>query len=626
MKKHFNLYTLILSLLFAALTITGCANLFDENETPITLTVTFKANYEGSTYEDDTQVVPVGKEFTLKKNTFSRPGYVFGGWSKDSTATTSSYQDGGNATFTESTILYAVWLASTSTITFNGNGGTVSGDGTTTSYTQEMTTKVPTALTPNKFKRIGYLFAGWAEDKDASEPLYKDGVTYTPSGSVTLYAIWAEIKDTYEIHYMNGETEVTEDASFWADGYSLPKTYTVDTNSESPTYGQVTSTVTLPALANIKTTSKYFSGWYKDSNFAGTSWTEVSGVAAGDLTFYVKWTDTGLYVAGTGHTVVSADGSDTYTGDDAGSIAHPYATLQTAINKIQDAPTLDWTINIDGNVSGNTEITTKNVKSIIILGVTSSSSDILTGSSGSTISVVGATKVVLQNIKITGGTGKTSEEGTVGGGIYISDAGATVMLNSSVLITGNTATKGGGIYIGGGTATLNGGAIKGNTATSCGGGVYIAAGSFTLSSGDIGVDGEANTAIEGGGVYNSGIFTMTGGTITGNKANKSGQTKGRGGGIYNNASLSITGGYIGTGKTAPITGTNCANKASLGGGIYNSESATQLSLSSCSVTCNYAGDGGGVYTKVTWSDSNNCVSGNGAGEDGEADVTIDTGS
>ncbi len=563
MKKHFNIYTLILSLLFAAFAITGCANLFDENETPITLTVTFKANYEGSTYEDDTQVVPVGKEFTLKKNTFSRPGYVFGGWSKDSTATTSSYQDGGNATFTESTILYAVWLASTSTITFNGNGGTVSGDGTTTSYTQEMTTKVPTALTPTKFKRIGYLFAGWAEDKDASEPLYKDGVTYTPSGSVTLYAIWAEIKDTYEIHYMNGETEVTEDASFWADGYSLPKTYTVDTNSESPTFGQVTSTVTLPALANIKITSKYFSGWYKDSNFAGTSWTEVSGLAAGDLTFYVKWTDTGLYVAGTGHTVVSADGSDTYTGDDAGSIAHPYATLQTAINKIQDAPTLDWTINIDGNVSGNTEITTKNVKSIKILGATGNSVDKLTVSSGSTISVVGKANVVLQSITITGGTGKGPEGGTTqGGGIYISDASANVTLNSGVLITGNTATNGGGIYIDGGTVTLSGGTIKGNTATSCGGGVYVASGTFTLSSGDIGADGAANTAIYGGGIYNAGRLEVNGGSISYNNAtgtNEYGNSKGVGAGIYNKGTLTLSGSYS-------IT-SNTANR--LAGGIYN---------------------------------------------------------
>ena len=525
MKKHFNLYTLILSLLFAAFAITGCANLFDENETPITLTVTFKANYEGSTYEDDTQVVPVGKEFTLKKNTFSRPGYVFGGWSKDSTATTSSYQDGGNATFTESTILYAIWLASTSTITFNGNGGTVSGDGTTTSYTQEMTTKVPTALTPNKFKRIGYLFAGWAEDKDASEPLYKDGVTYTPSGSVTLYAIWALINDHYSIRYMDGEDDVTESATFWAN--TPAKTYKVDTNDTSPTYGKVIdpSSVLLPVVTDIQVTEKYFAGWYTDPNFNGSLWTKVEGVAAGDLVFYAKWADTGLYVSASGNN------------NNDGSQAHPFETLTYAISKIPDnSPDHEWTINIIGNVTGDTDIPSKNVKSIIIQGTTGNTTDKLTGSSGSTISVVGTTtaNVVFQNITITGGHGTTIGSDTVGGGIYINNPVAKVTLKSGAVVNGNTAKKGGGVYIGDGTFKLDGGTVS------------------------------SNTAHYGGGVYNKGTFELEEGAIESNTANES--NDGYGGGIFNRGVINhnLSGSYVIQGNTACDMGGGVLNVANIG--------------------------------------------------------------
>ncbi|MBQ7754019.1 MAG: hypothetical protein IJR80_10280, partial [Treponema sp.] len=71
MKKHFNLYTLILSLLFAAFTITGCANLFDENETDTYCTIIFDGN-GGTTSDGSTtttsQRVPFGQKAALNKN------------------------------------------------------------------------------------------------------------------------------------------------------------------------------------------------------------------------------------------------------------------------------------------------------------------------------------------------------------------------------------------------------------------------------------------------------------------------------------------------------------------------------------------------------------------------------
>lgn len=120
-----------------------------------------------------------------------------------------------------------------------------------------------------------------------------------------------------------------------------------------------------------------------------------------------------------------------------------------------------------------------------------------------------------------------------GGGVYI-HAG-TFTLNSGAFIEGNTAYYGGGAYVGqNGTLIINGGSIKLNKAQSRGGGVYVSGnstkrGTLRMIQGDIsdngaGWDGTSYTG-EGGGVYNNGIFEMTGGEIKGNKA-------GTGGGVY----------------------------------------------------------------------------------------------
>ena len=119
-----------------------------------------------------------------------------------------------------------------------------------------------------------------------------------------------------------------------------------------------------------------------------------------------------------------------------------------------------------------------------------------------------------------------------GGGVYI-HAG-TFTLNSGAFIEGNTAYNGGGAYVGqNGTLIINGGSIKLNKARR-GGGVYVSGnstkrGTLRMIQGDIsdngaGWNGTSYTG-EGGGVYNSGVFEMTGGEIKDNKAET-------GGGVY----------------------------------------------------------------------------------------------
>jgi hypothetical protein len=120
-----------------------------------------------------------------------------------------------------------------------------------------------------------------------------------------------------------------------------------------------------------------------------------------------------------------------------------------------------------------------------------------------------------------------------GGGVQV--GGGTFEMTGGI-ISNNTASFGGGVQVyhgnrNSGTFTMRGGTISGNTARECGGGVYVNAdvggtygGTFTMIDGTI----TSNTAGKlGGGVSIHsnqrnvpGVFTKTGGTITGHNTDQ----------------------------------------------------------------------------------------------------------
>ena len=148
------------------------------------------------------------------------------------------------------------------------------------------------------------------------------------------------------------------------------------------------------------------------------------------------------------------------------------------------------------------------------------------------------------------------------------------------------------------------GKIKGgyNSNEDGGGGVYNA-GAFTLSGGTI----TGNTAEYGGGVENDGTFTLSGGAITGNTAEYIGDFGGYGGGVYNYSysTFEMTGGAI-TGNTA-VEG---------GGGVYNYQGT--FKMTGGAITGNTADDnGGGVYNyDGTFEMTGGTITGNTAERDG----------
>lgn len=137
-----------------------------------------------------------------------------------------------------------------------------------------------------------------------------------------------------------------------------------------------------------------------------------------------------------------------------------------------------------------------------------------------------------------------------------------------------TKGSGGGVWASGSTFTMTGGTISDNTTgtSKYGGGVHLSSGgTLDLSGGTI----SDNTAGAGGGVYiqyanvytNIGHMTMSGGTITGNKATNSNMSYG-GGGVYaGSKDFKMTGGVISGNTTAYRGGGVFVNGTGQDGGI-----------------------------------------------------------
>lgn len=145
----------------------------------------------------------------------------------------------------------------------------------------------------------------------------------------------------------------------------------------------------------------------------------------------------------------------------------------------------------------------------------------------------------------------TSLSSQKGGGIY----NVGVITFSKGKIRSNYAKDGGGVYnAGGATFTMNGdGAVIGSTAT------YW---------------GDDNKAIYGGGVYTfGGTFTISGGQINGNAANKYQATYDcEGGGIYiSGGTVTVSGGSVSSNEcgTDATSTTNCGGNIAFSNGTFN---------------------------------------------------------
>ncbi len=160
------------------------ADFYASSWKPITYYVKFDAN--GGAGEMTTLTCEYDSTFTLPANSFTRSGYKFRGWLKNSGDTDIKYADEASdinlfSIQGSSLTLYAYWLAETSTIYFHDNFDS-------SVETQTVNTEEQITLRTNTFSHDGYTFGGWSDSSGYF--LYSDGQTVALYGDLHLYALW----------------------------------------------------------------------------------------------------------------------------------------------------------------------------------------------------------------------------------------------------------------------------------------------------------------------------------------------------------------------------------------------------------------------------------------------------
>ncbi|MCL2643172.1 MAG: hypothetical protein FWD52_06650 [Candidatus Bathyarchaeota archaeon] len=150
-----------------------------------------------------------------------------------------------------------------------------------------------------------------------------------------------------------------------------------------------------------------------------------------------------------------------------------------------------------------------------------------------------------------------------------------VLKIDGIIVTHESGKEGSGVTVeSGGTLIVYSGEISGNTVR--GVGMPILIGGYSR---------------EGGGVYNSGVFEMYGGKISGNLA-----SVGNGGGVYNTGTFKLSGGEISNNNATTTTFTD-SEICGYGGGVCNTGT---FAMSSGKIVRNMASGGGGVRNYGTF--------------------------
>ena len=261
-----NTYTFNSSMTLYAIWIKYVALRYDANGgsgTPI--------GYNGICYNEETS-----HTFTIGKETPTRNGYTFLGWSTSQTAATASYQGGDKITISSDTTLYAVWEAlpyETYTVTYHPNYGTGVPDIQIKTEGEDLilSNVIPT--------RTGYTFLGWSSSSNAKTADYSPGQAYTTDADIDLYAIW---KKTITLTYdANG-------------GNSAPSSQSVDIYNYSTTY-----TFTVSSLEPDRDGHRFL-GWSTGSNAVEASYhSGDSIILSTSTTLYAVWEE----VATTSYTI-----------------------------------------------------------------------------------------------------------------------------------------------------------------------------------------------------------------------------------------------------------------------------------------------------------------------------------
>ena len=149
---------------------------------PIKYTIAYNSNGGSGTMQNQELTYDISD--TLRNNTFTRTDFIFKEWNTNKNGNGDKYNDGAtvrnlssidNATIT----LYAIWVPSKYTITFESNGGT-----NISSVIVDYNTKVSKPTDP---VRDGYTFGGWYTNSSLTNAFDFNTLI---TENLTLYAKW----------------------------------------------------------------------------------------------------------------------------------------------------------------------------------------------------------------------------------------------------------------------------------------------------------------------------------------------------------------------------------------------------------------------------------------------------
>ena len=132
------------------------------------------APFEGPVFSGDT--------ITINSRP-TRSGHSFNTWNTAANGSGASYSPGQTRSMTGNFSLYALWFASTYTITYDSQGGSAVPPDTENVGTPAVIAGGPTPT-------LNWTFAGWNTASDGSGIRYNAGASYSLDVDVTLYAQW----------------------------------------------------------------------------------------------------------------------------------------------------------------------------------------------------------------------------------------------------------------------------------------------------------------------------------------------------------------------------------------------------------------------------------------------------
>lgn len=171
--------------------------------------ITYEAGSDGTSTPVYTTVKSKGNAHFIQNvnETFSQlptpsvTGYTFNGWYLESTFKT-QIKSTTKCTYKADITLYAKWTCNTYKVTFNANGGTLSGVSSKNVQYGSTYGSLPTA------SKSGYIFEGWFTAASGGNGIISDTVMKTASNH-TLYAHWVKAGEGYEFEYTGGWQTLT---------------------------------------------------------------------------------------------------------------------------------------------------------------------------------------------------------------------------------------------------------------------------------------------------------------------------------------------------------------------------------------------------------------------------------